>query len=94
MNFFEIMDGIVPTFRIARLSSNDGGSFRGQLPDFTQDVVANSVGNGDATLQFLVREKRTENILRFLQPANRKYEQFGDLRLQPVYPDEVIFRVR
>ena len=48
MDFFEIADGIVPTFRISGLTPDDGGSFRGQLPDVTQDVLASSVGNNNA----------------------------------------------
>jgi hypothetical protein len=94
MDFFEIADGIVPTFRIASLTPDDGGYFRGQLPDVTQDVLASSVGNNNAAFHLTAREKSTGNILGVLQPTDKKYDRFGDLRLQPTYPDDIIFRVR
>jgi hypothetical protein len=92
MEFFGIADGIVPTFHIASLTPDDGGSFRDQLPDLTQDGLANSVGNNNAAFGLTAREKSTGNILGVLQPTDEKYDQSGDLRLKPVYPDEVIFR--
>jgi hypothetical protein len=86
MDFFGYTDGIVPSFHIASLSVKDGSSFSGRIPDFTQE--------GDATLQVVAREKNTGNNLGFLQPTEKKYDQFGNLRLLRSYPDEIIFHVR
>ncbi len=94
LDFFGIGDGIEPTFHIASLTPDNNGSFRGQLPDLTQDVLINSVGSNNAAFHLTAREKSTGNILGVLQPTDKKYDRFGDLRLQPVYPDDIIFRVR
>jgi hypothetical protein len=94
MNFFGILDGIVPTFRVANATSEKDGSFRVQLPAFTQDAVNNSYGDHGATLHFMAREKQTGKILGLLEPTDKKYGEYGDVRLQSAYPDEVIFRVR
>jgi hypothetical protein len=42
----------------------------------------------------MAREKQTGNILGMLEPTDKKYGEYGDVRLQSAYPDEVIFRVR
>jgi hypothetical protein len=94
LDFFGIGDGIEPTFHIASLTPDNNGSFRGQLPDLNQDVLINSVGSNKAAFSFAVREKSTQNTLGMLQPTDKKYDLFGDLRLQPAYPDDIIFRVR
>jgi hypothetical protein len=94
MVFFGYADGIVPTFHITSVTPGDDGSFRVQLPDLTRDPVTSSFGSGHATLAFAAREKRTGNSLGRLEPTDARDNQFGDLRLESVYPDEVIFRAR
>ena len=96
MGFFGIGDGAAPVLHIATVTPSDDGSFRVQLPDLTKDAASNSFGADGSMFRFIAREKRTENILAWLQPAHAKSDLFrgSDLRPQTIYPDEIAFGLR
>jgi hypothetical protein len=91
MGFFGYLDGLEPTFHITSVTPDSDGSFHVQLPDLVRDPATSSFVSGLDTFAFVAREKNTGNILARLEPTDARENQRGDLRLETVYPSEVIF---
>jgi hypothetical protein len=90
-DFFGSADGAVTTFRLARVTPDEGGAFHVLLPNFTKDAVTESF-HRNAGLQFIARERDTGNIVSLLGPANEGWKNLRDLPLKPKYPTPVVFK--
>jgi len=90
-DFFHNPEGGVTTFHLARVTPDEGGTFRILLPNFTKDAVTESF-HRNAGLQFIARERDTGNIVSFLVPANKEWKDLRDLPLKPKYPIPVVFK--
>jgi hypothetical protein len=93
-DFFHIPEGAVAMFRLARVTPDERGAFKVQLPNFTKDAVTESF-HRNAGLRFIARERDTGNLLCLLTPTNVQGKVFADdLPIKPKYPNEVIFKPR
>jgi hypothetical protein len=90
-SFFHIADGPVTSFILARVTPDESGAFRVELPNFNKDGMTESYRR-DAGLQFIARELDTGNIVAFLAPVNVHDNDSRNLAIKPKYPAEVIFK--
>jgi hypothetical protein len=87
--FFGVRDGLITTMRVGEATPDADGQFRVALPDLSQDPIA-SAKSHPGVFQFWARERTTGNLLAELVPAESK-ARFGSLRIEPGYPDELVF---
>ena len=91
LRFFNILEGSVTSFILARVAPDDSGEFRVELPNFNKDRETVS-HRRDAGLQFVAREPGTGNIVALLAPVNVQGIGFATLPIKPKYPAEVVFK--
>ena len=88
--FFNIADGMVPQFTIAKVTPDDkDGSFKTFLPAFAEDSVVQR-WRDKGRWQLFLREINTGNILAHLKPIQYVNPEVG-LEVSSSYPDVVIF---
>jgi len=84
--------GLVTEFQLATVSPDANGMFQVELPYFSADAVA-STSQQRASFQFRLRDSKTWNhIASNLDPEKQelRLKEHG-LRIQPHYPDDLIF---
>jgi hypothetical protein len=90
--FFGILDGPVELFSIGKAPLIAGGRFRLEIPDFSKDVVTRQMQ--DASLQVLVIEYSTSNLVEEVLPQLELRYQNTGLRIWSDYGSEVAFTRR
>jgi hypothetical protein len=90
--FFGILDGFVTTFNLAKITPQQDGTFRVELPDFSSrmDGARDSLG---ADLQMMLRDAKTWNHLATdLSPEDATLKgTLGGLKIQSSYPANLRF---
>lgn len=83
--FFGIADGMTTSIQIATVIPDEDGRFEVELPDFFSQA-----GLGKGSLQFLLRNKSSGNIMAILKPVNMS-QYFGGLAIRSSYEPFALF---
>jgi len=94
MEFFGIIDGIAPSFKVATLDIAEDGSFSARVPDFTQDAVVRQFKPlAEDELTLTLRDAKTGNVPYVLELDSTLGER-NRLKVAGAYPDVVILRAK